>query len=227
MRTTYGEIHDRAKRLSNALLGLGVKPGDRVATLALEHRPPYRGLVRDHGDRRGLPHAEPAPVRRAALLHHQPRRRSDHLHRPDLPADADGSTAPHAHRRAVHRHDRRGPHARRSACEGALCYETPDRGARRRLRLGRVRRADRLRPLLHLRHHRQPEGRALFAPLELPAHPDHAAGRRDGPSARDTVLAVVPMFHANAWGLAFSCPAVGAKLVHAGRARWTAPRSTS
>ncbi len=34
-----------------------------------------------------------------------------------------------------------------------------------------------------------------------------------GVGAADTVLPVVPMFHANAWGLAFSCPAVGSKLV--------------
>src|SRR3984957_12864355 len=34
VRTTYAEIRRRAKRLSNALKGLGVKPGDRVATLA-------------------------------------------------------------------------------------------------------------------------------------------------------------------------------------------------
>lgn len=34
VRTTWGEIHDRAKRMSNALLELGVRPGDRVATLA-------------------------------------------------------------------------------------------------------------------------------------------------------------------------------------------------
>ena len=37
----------------------------------------------------------------------------------------------------------------------------------------------------------------------------------------DSVLAVVPMFHANAWGLPFAVPAAGAKLVlpgrHAGR----------
>ena len=32
-------------------------------------------------------------------------------------------------------------------------------------------------------------------------------------SARDTVLLVVPMYHANAWGVVFSAPAVGAKLV--------------
>jgi fatty-acyl-CoA synthase len=35
-------------------------------------------------------------------------------------------------------------------------------------------------------------------------------------SAHDTVLPVVPMFHANAWGLAFSCAAVGAKMVMPG-----------
>lgn len=34
-----------------------------------------------------------------------------------------------------------------------------------------------------------------------------------GLSAGDVVLPIVPMFHANAWGLAFSAPAVGAKLV--------------
>lgn len=34
-----------------------------------------------------------------------------------------------------------------------------------------------------------------------------------GLSALDTVLPIVPLFHANAWGLAFSAPAVGAKLV--------------
>ena len=34
-----------------------------------------------------------------------------------------------------------------------------------------------------------------------------------GLSAADVVLPVVPMFHANAWGLVFSAPAVGAKLV--------------
>ena len=32
----------------------------------------------------------------------------------------------------------------------------------------------------------------------------------------DTVLPVVPMFHANAWGLAFAAPMVGAKVVHPG-----------
>ena len=38
-----------------------------------------------------------------------------------------------------------------------------------------------------------------------------------GIGASDAVLAVVPMFHANAWGLPFATPAVGAKLVLPGR----------
>ena len=36
-RTTYGEIHRRVLKLANALRRLGVKPGDRVATLAWNH----------------------------------------------------------------------------------------------------------------------------------------------------------------------------------------------
>ncbi len=38
-----------------------------------------------------------------------------------------------------------------------------------------------------------------------------------GLSARDVVLAAVPMFHANGWGLPFSAPAVGARFVLPGR----------
>lgn len=38
-----------------------------------------------------------------------------------------------------------------------------------------------------------------------------------GITAADAVMPVVPMFHANAWGLPFAAPAVGAKLVLPGR----------
>lgn len=37
-----------------------------------------------------------------------------------------------------------------------------------------------------------------------------------GIGAGDTVMPVVPMFHANAWGLAFACPAAGARMVMPG-----------
>ena len=38
-----------------------------------------------------------------------------------------------------------------------------------------------------------------------------------GMTAQDIVMPVVPMFHANAWGMPFAAPAVGAKLVLPGR----------
>jgi acyl-CoA synthetase (AMP-forming)/AMP-acid ligase II len=34
-----------------------------------------------------------------------------------------------------------------------------------------------------------------------------------GLQSSDTVLMVVPMFHANSWGLAFAAPMLGARLV--------------
>ncbi len=37
-----------------------------------------------------------------------------------------------------------------------------------------------------------------------------------GASARDSILPVVPMFHVNAWGLPYTCPLVGAKMVFPG-----------
>ncbi|MFO0669409.1 MAG: 3-(methylthio)propionyl-CoA ligase [Polyangiaceae bacterium] len=39
-----------------------------------------------------------------------------------------------------------------------------------------------------------------------------------GASARDSILPVVPMFHVNAWGIPFSAPLVGARLVFPGPA---------
>jgi fatty-acyl-CoA synthase len=38
-----------------------------------------------------------------------------------------------------------------------------------------------------------------------------------GPTAADRILMVVPMFHANGWGLPFAAPAVGASLILPGR----------
>ena len=53
-----------------------------------------------------------------------------------------------------------------------------------------------------LRHHRQPEGRGLQPPLDAAALAD-LADRRTGRRSRSATscMPVVPMFHANAWGL--------------------------
>ena len=47
-----------------------------------------------------------------------------------------------------------------------------------------------------------------------------------GLTRADTVMAIVPMFHANAWGLPYICCMLGAKQVFPAR-RWTASRSAS
>jgi len=64
----------------------------------------------------------------------------------------------------------------------------------------RTRRTCRELTLLHVWHDRQPEGCALQPSVD---DPGHAYGGTQvtamGLSCRDTVLAVVPMFHANAW----------------------------
>jgi fatty-acyl-CoA synthase len=55
-------MHDRAKRVSNALLGPGHPAGRPGRDPGLEHRPAHGSLVRHHGHRRGLPHPQSAPA---------------------------------------------------------------------------------------------------------------------------------------------------------------------
>ena len=82
---------------------------------------------------------------------------------------------------------------------------------------GRVRRAHGGRPLLHLGHDRKSEGRALLPSLERLAFDDGERVREpDGDGLRFSVLPVVPMFHANSWGLALSCPMRGSRMVMPG-----------
>ena len=67
--------------------------------------------------------------------------------------------------------------------------------------------------MLHERHHRQPQGRALLAPLDQPALDRHARKDGTGISRADRILAVVPMFHVNAWGLPYGAALAGADLI--------------
>ena len=72
---------------------------------------------------------------------------------------------------------------------------------RHRVRVSRGRRAVGRGDVLHERHHRQPEGRRLLAPVDVPARAGvgHRLRSRRYTSS-DRVLPIVPMFHANAWG---------------------------
>ena len=84
-------------------------------------------------------------------------------------------------------------------------FDWPERGRARR-------RGD----VLHERHHRQPQGRRLQPPLGVAALADgHDAATSARISFHDRVLPIVPMFHANAWGLAYAALMSGAVAVHA------------
>ncbi len=216
VRTTYGDIFDRAKRLSAALLELGVAPGDRVATLAWN----------------SARHVEAwyAVMGIGAVCHTlNPRLFADQLcyiinHAADKVLIVDATFLPVlAERRAdmptveriivLGEPDR----VRATGFEGALSSEAlisahepdcPWGGFDEHIACGLCYTSGTTgNPKGVLYSHR-----SNFLHTLVTLQTDVM-----GLSARDTVLAVVPMFHANAWGLTFSCPAVGAKLVMPGQ----------
>ena len=192
----------------------------------LEQPPPSRGLVRDRRNRRDLPHRQSAPVSRPDRLDHEPRRGSAGVRRSHLRAADGGAGGAAADDRALCRPHRRGAHAGDQAQERRRLRGL-DRRGRRRLPLGRIRRAHGRRPLLHLRHHRQSQGRALFAPLEPAALADQRrprlpAGRRE--FDRHAGRADVPR---QFLGPRLHRADARREAGDAGRAGSTAPRSTS
>ena len=227
-RYTYRELAARSRRMANALAALGVRLGDRVATLAWNG---YRHMELYY-----------AVSGSGAVLHTlNPRLHPDQVvyiadHAEDQVLFFDLTFLPLVEAIAVAREDHQGlrrddrprAHAgRRARCPNLLCYEELLDGASDRLRLADVRREHRLVAVLHLGHHRQPEGRAVQPPLDGAAHLRGGAARRARTARRATsILPVVPMFHVNAWGLPYAACMVGAKLVFPGPA-WTARSCTS
>ena len=177
-RETYGAVGRAVaatRRRARRPRHLGRRPGRH---LRLEHRPPPRAVVRRAVQRSGAAHAEHPAVPRAGHLHRQPRRGRGDLRRPvaDRPAVA---AARHVRDRAPHRgHGRRpgrGAQPRRRPrpprLRGPAGRGRPGRVAPARREPGRV-------DVLHERHHRQPQGRRLLAPLDLAAHRRRDDGRQ-------------------------------------------------
>ena len=221
VRTTYAQVHRRARQLSHALQEAGIGPGDRVATLAWNsgrHLEAWYGImgigavchtlnprlhpdqlcwiIRHAGDRMILADIGFAPMLIEALG-----RTATGVERLVFLSDA-------AHRPAGAGPDvlmyedwlagrpfevgdgapEWGRFGEETAC--GLCYTSGTTGD----------------PKGVLYSHR-----SNFLHTFMTLQADVM-----GLSAEDVVLPIVPMFHANAWGLAFSAPAVGAKLVMPG-----------
>jgi fatty-acyl-CoA synthase len=216
VRTTYARIHERAKQLSNALIGLGVLPGDRVATLAWNtgrHVEAWYGIM-------GI----------GAVCHTlNPRLFADQLcyivgHAEDkiiftdltfVPVLAENRAKMPTVQHIVVMTDRAGMAG--VDLPGALCFEDLVEQSSAECDWGGFDENTAAGLCYTSGTTGNPKG-VLYSHRSNFLHTLVTLGADVmGLSARDTVLPVVPMFHANAWGLAFSCAAVGAKMVMPGQ----------
>ena len=215
VRTSYGEVHRRAKQVSAALLGMGVRPGDRVATLAWNthrHLETWYGIMgigavchtlnpRLHPDQICwiINHAEDrfifvdaqfAPMLAERWANAPSVERlvvlTDAAHRPEgLPAEV---LTYEELIDGMPLDTPWGGFPEESAC--GLCYTSGTTG--------------------------DPKG-VLYSHRSNFLH-TLAGLQKDllGLSGADVILPGAPLYHANAWGIAFAAPAVGAKLVMPG-----------
>ncbi|MFC3079941.1 long-chain-fatty-acid--CoA ligase [Phenylobacterium terrae] len=216
VRTTYAEAHVRAKRLSNALKGMGVGVGDRVATLAwntARHLETWYGIM-------GI----------GAVCHTlNPRLFAEQLcyiinHAEDKVLFTDLTFLPilaqHRDQLPSVKHwvvmtDREG--MKGVDFPGALCFEDLIEQNSADCVWGGFDENTAAGLCYTSGTTGNPKGvlyshRSNFLHTLVTMGVDVLAI-----SAKDVVLPVVPMFHANAWGIAFSAPAAGAKLVMPGQ----------
>jgi fatty-acyl-CoA synthase len=215
VRTTFAQVHARAKRLSNALKDLGVRPGDRVATLAWNTARHLEAWY--------------ATMGMGAVCHTlNPRLFADQLcyivnHAEDKVLFTDLTFVP-----TLIEHRARMPtvehivvmtdeaHMAGLGLEGALCFETLVAEAAPDFEWGGFDENTAAGLCYTSGTTGNPKG-VLYSHRSNFLHTlITLAADVMGFSAKDVILPVVPMFHANAWGIAFSAPAVGAKLVMPG-----------
>jgi acyl-CoA synthetase (AMP-forming)/AMP-acid ligase II len=215
-RYNYREAHTRSRRLAKALAALGVKPNDRVATLAWN----------------GYRHFEIyyAVAGSGAVIHTiNPRLFPDQIvyianHAEDKFVFFDLTFLPLVERLASQLKTVKGfvlmtdrAHMpKQSPIPNLLCYEELLEAQDDKFEWPQL--DERAAACLCYTSGTtgNPKG-VLYAHRSTILHA-YAAALPDGLSlsARDVVLPVVPMFHVNAWGLPYSCALTGTKLVFPG-----------
>jgi fatty-acyl-CoA synthase len=202
-RSTYGEVLERARRLASALEGLGIKPGDRVATFGWNSRRhlelylavPSMGAVLHTLNIRLFEedlhyivgHARDRVIFLDASLVDQMPHFEGVEHEVLMP-DADASRAGALDYEELLTKGDPGytfPDLDEDSA-AAMCYTSGTTG--------------------------KPKG-VVYSHRSTVLH-TLLTNQADGPGLRerDTVLPVVPMFHANAWGLPYAAAMAGAKL---------------
>jgi fatty-acyl-CoA synthase len=223
VRTTYAEIHSRAKRVSNLLLQLGVTLGDRVATLAwntARHMEAWYGIMGIGAVCHTLnPRLHPEQI--AWIINHA----EDKIIFVDLTfvpiLEAILANCPSVEHVVVMTDQSHMPGFKVNGVPGikwggAHCYETAIAGQSENCAWGGFDENTACGLCYTSGTTGDPKG-VLYSHRSNVIHA-LVGLQKDvlGMSGTDVVLPVVPMFHANAWGTAFACPAVGAKMVMPG-----------
>ena len=214
-RTTYGAIHGRAKRVSNALKAWGVQPGDRIATLAWntgDHIETWYGIMGIGAVCHTL-NPRLFPEQLVYIINHA----GDRIVFVDLTfvplLDAILPHCPSVERVVIMTDPDHMPQTKLPVVE---CYETVLEQSSEDVEWGGFDEQTACGLCYTSGTTGNPKG-VLYSHRSNFIHT--LLGLQStvlGATPKEVILPVVPMFHANAWGIAFGGPAAGSKLVMPG-----------
>ncbi len=214
-RTTYGAIHGRAKRVSNALKAWGVQPGDRIATLAWntgDHIETWYGIMGIGAVCHTL-NPRLFPEQLVYIINHA----GDRIIFVDLTfvplLDAILPHCPSVERVVIMTDPDHMPQTKLPVVD---CYETVLEQSSEDIEWGGFDEQTACGLCYTSGTTGNPKG-VLYSHRSNFIHT--LLGLQStvlGATPKEVILPVVPMFHANAWGIAFGGPAAGSKLVMPG-----------